>query len=141
MVRVTAAVLESGGRILIAKRPVGDPLAGYWEFPGGKIEEGEDPRVCLARELREELGVTAEIGDFLVHHVHRYPHVTIELLSYRATVQLGDIEVRDHEEVRWVLPEEFAEYSFAPADLATVRWLQEHAGGARHCPATAGPHP
>lgn len=132
MIRVTAAVIERDGRILIAKRPAGDRLAGLWEFPGGKIEEGEDPRVCLARELHEEFGITAEIGEFLVSHVHRYPHVEIELLSYRARHVAGDFDLRDHDEVRWVLPEEMDEYSFAPADLPTVELLQcraEEAGG------------
>ncbi len=124
MIRVTAAVLERAGRILIAKRPEGDRLAGLWEFPGGKIEEGESPRDCLARELHEEFEITAEIGEFLVAHVHRYPHVEIELLSYRATHVAGVFELRDHDEVRWVLPEELSEYPFAPADLPTVERLQ-----------------
>jgi 8-oxo-dGTP diphosphatase len=127
VLRVTAAVLESAGRVLIAKRPQGDRLAGHWEFPGGKIEDGEEPRVCLARELYEEFGITAEIGELLVSHVHLYPHVEIELLSYRASHLSGDFELRDHDEVRWVLPEELAQYPFAPADLPTVRLLREQA--------------
>ena len=124
MVRVTAAVIERGGQVLIAKRCQGDRLAGLWEFPGGKIEAGEDPLDCLARELHEEFGITAAIGELLVSHVHHYPHIAIELLSYRATHLAGDFELRDHDEVRWVAPEEMGEYDFAPADLPTVAFLQ-----------------
>jgi mutator protein MutT len=101
-----------------------DRLGGLWEFPGGKIEDGEDPRACLARELHEEFGITAEIGEFLVSNVHHYPHIAIELLSYRATHVAGAFELRDHDEIRWVSPEEMGEYAFAPADLPTVAFLQ-----------------
>jgi 8-oxo-dGTP diphosphatase len=78
----------------------------------------------LARELHEEFGITAEVGAFLVSHVHHYPHLSIELLSYRATHVAGEFELRDHDEVRWVRPEEMGAYEFAPADLPTVEFLQ-----------------
>ncbi|MHB8764301.1 MAG: (deoxy)nucleoside triphosphate pyrophosphohydrolase [Deferrisomatales bacterium] len=125
MVRVTAAVIERGGQILIAKRRPGDRMAGCWEFPGGKVEPGEDPRDCLVRELHEEFGVTAAVGELLVSHVHHYPHVAIELLSYRATHLAGAFELRDHDELRWVSPEAMDELPFAPADLPTVAFLQQ----------------
>jgi len=124
MVRVTAAVIECGGQVLIAKRRQGARLGGLWEFPGGKVEDGEDPRDCLARELYEEFGIGAEIGEFLLSHVHHYPHLSIVLLSYRAVHVAGEFELRDHDEVRWVQPEEMAGYGFAPADLPTVALLQ-----------------
>ncbi|MDW7712496.1 MAG: (deoxy)nucleoside triphosphate pyrophosphohydrolase [Deferrisomatales bacterium] len=124
MVRVTAAVIDRGGQILIAKRRQDARLGGLWEFPGGKIEDGEDARDCLARELHEELGIAAEIGEFLVSHVHHYPHLSIELLSYRAVHVAGEFELRDHDEVQWVRPEEMGAYEFAPADLPTVAFLQ-----------------
>lgn len=124
MVRVTAAVMERGGRILIAKRRQGARQGGLWEFPGGKIEDGEDPRDCLARELYEEFGIAAEIGALLVSHVHHYPHLSIELLSYRVVHVAGAFELRDHDEVQWVRPQEMGAYPFAPADLPTVAFLQ-----------------
>ena len=124
MVRVTAAVIECGGHILIARRHPGARLGGLWEFPGGKIEDGEDPRDCLARELHEEFGIGAEIGEFLLSHVHHYPHLSIELLSYRAVHVAGEFELRDHDEVRWVQPADLAAYEFAPADLPTVAFLR-----------------
>lgn len=127
MIRVVAAVIEKDGLVLIARRPEGDRLAGLWEFPGGKIEVGEEPQGCLARELREEFGITAEIGEFLLAHVHRYPHTEIELLSYRVAHVSGDFELRDHAEIRWVRPDELAAFPFAPADLPTVLLLRGEA--------------
>lgn len=124
MIRVTAAVIERDSTILIAKRRQDHPLGGLWEFPGGKIEDGEDPRACLARELQEEFGIEAAITDHLMTHVHNYPQATIELQSYRALHISGTFELRDHDEIRWVSPLEMLEYEFAPADIPTVHLLQ-----------------
>ncbi|MHB8762754.1 MAG: (deoxy)nucleoside triphosphate pyrophosphohydrolase [Deferrisomatales bacterium] len=129
MVRVTAAVIESSGQILIAKRRKGARLGGLWELPGGKIGDAEDARDCLARELHEALGIAAEIGEFLLSHVHHYAHLSIEFLSYRAVHVAGEFELRDHDEVRWVRPAEMGEYDFAPADLPTVAFLQSACAG------------
>jgi 8-oxo-dGTP diphosphatase len=124
MIRVTAAVIEHEGTILIAKRRQNRQLGGLWEFPGGKIEEGEDPRACLARELQEEFGIQAAITDHLITHVHKYPQATIELQSYRAVHISGAFELRDHDEIRWVSPLAMFDYQFAPADIPTVNLLQ-----------------
>lgn len=139
MIRVTAAVLEHDGLVLIARRPEGDRLGGLWEFPGGKIEPGEDPRACLARELHEEFGITAEVGAFLVAHTHRYPHVEIELLSYRAVHVAGAFELRDHDELLWVAPHELVDYEFAPADLPTVRVVEGWGETGRPLPDACAP--
>ena len=125
MVTITAAVIEKNGRILIAKRKAGMRLGGLWEFPGGKMEPGENPRECLRRELQEELGIEAEIGDLLVSHIHEYPHGTILLLSYRARHLNGDFDLRDHDEVAWVEPNEFGRFDIAPADLPTIQYLTD----------------
>ncbi len=103
-ITVTAAVLEKDGRILIARRKRGDRLADKWEFPGGKIEEGETPEACLRRELQEELGIDVSVGGFVGRSCHRYPHGEIELLAYRVTHLSGDFQLHDHEEIRWVSP-------------------------------------
>lgn len=117
---VTAAVLLREGRVLLARRPPGDRLAGYWEFPGGKIESGESPEDCLARELREEFGIEARVGDFLARSLHRYPEREVELLAYRVEHLSGEFELRDHDAVRWVLPEEIVPAELAPADRPLV---------------------
>jgi 8-oxo-dGTP diphosphatase len=122
-VAVTAAIVEKDGRVLIGKRRRGH-FAGRWEFPGGKVEEGETPEACLKRELKEELGVEVRIGPFLLSTVHAYSHVTIELLTYRAEILSGRIELNDHTEARWVPVGDLQEYDFPEADKAVIDELQ-----------------
>ncbi len=124
-ITVTAAVLEKDGRILIARRKYGDRLADKWEFPGGKLEEGETPEVCLRRELQEEFGIDVVVGGFVGRNVHAYPDVEIDLLAYRATHLSGDFELYDHEEIRWVHPADLHRYDFSAADIPIVKLLLE----------------
>jgi 8-oxo-dGTP diphosphatase len=121
-VPVTAAVIETDGRVLIGKRMAGR-FSGRWEFPGGKIEEGETPEECLTRELREELGIEARIGAFFLSTIHSYSHVTIELLTYRAEILSGAISLHDHTEVRWVAKTDLQDYDFPEADKAVIEKL------------------
>jgi 8-oxo-dGTP diphosphatase len=124
-ITVTAAVLEKDGRILIAHRKRGDRLADKWEFPGGKLEEGETPEVCLRRELQEELGIDVVVGGFVGRSSHRYPHEEIELMAYRVTHLAGDFQLHDHEEIRWVLPADLPSHDFSAADIPIVKLLLE----------------
>jgi 8-oxo-dGTP diphosphatase len=122
---VTAAVIEKGGRILIARRKKGDRMEGMWEFPGGKPEGNESPEECLARELREEFGIETQIGEFLVSSPYEYPHLAIELLAYRATYIAGEFKLNDHDEIRWVLPSELLRYDLAGADVPVAEVLMK----------------
>jgi 8-oxo-dGTP diphosphatase len=81
---VAAAILVEGGRVLLTQRKRGTHLEGLWEFPGGKVEDGEDPRDALARELREELGIDVEVGDIVDVTFHRYESKAVLLLFYEA---------------------------------------------------------
>jgi 8-oxo-dGTP diphosphatase len=128
---VTAAVIEKDGKILIARRKEGDQLEGRWEFPGGKLEPGETPEEGLKRELREEFGIETAIGEPVGSSSFAYPHLTIELLAYRATVLSGAIKVRDHDEIRWVLPEDLPRHDFCEADRPIVRKLLELDGSVK----------
>jgi 8-oxo-dGTP diphosphatase len=128
-IRVTAAVLVKEGRVLIARRSPGRARGGSWELPGGKIENGESPEACLARELREELGIEAKIGECLGSHCHAYPEIEIELMAYWATHLSGEIVLRDHDAVRWVTPAELYRYPLAPADLPFVEVIRKALGG------------
>ena len=85
MEKVTAAVIERNGKILIAKRKRSQKLGGKWEFPGGKLEPGETPEECLKRELLEELGIEAVIDHYLCANTFAYRHLTIKLLAYRVS--------------------------------------------------------
>ncbi len=120
---VTAAIMLDGDAVLLSRRPQGDPLAGYWELPGGKLEPGEMPQACLARELAEELGIEARVGELFTVSTHSYPHVTVRLLAYRIASWRGEFELRAHDEHRWVEPAEAMELPLAPADVPILEKL------------------
>ena len=124
LIRVTAAIIEKDGKILIAKRKTGDKLfAGLWEFPGGKVEEGETPEECMARELKEELDIEVEVGELITSNKHKYPHGIFELLAYRVKHVSGEMVLNDHEEIKWVTADEMSNYEFPPADLPIIKEL------------------
>jgi len=120
MIKVTAAIIEKDGKILIAKRRKNDPLKDKWEFPGGKIEPNETPEECLRRELREELGVDTRIGEFICSSKYEYSHISIELLAYRVYHLTGEFKTYDHEEIKWVVPSDLSSYDFPEADAPIV---------------------
>jgi 8-oxo-dGTP diphosphatase len=122
-VRVTAGIIEGGGKVLIGRRKPGKHMGGKWEFPGGKIEPGETPEQSLARELSEELGVSAKVGAFLCRAFFEGDGVSLELLVYRVDGVEGTPALREHEELRWVRPEELRSYDLADSDRAVVAEL------------------
>ena len=124
IIKVTAAILEKDGRIIIAQRKSSDHLSGKWEFPGGKIEPGETPEVCLAREIKEEFEIDVSVGSHLGSNVHHYHHISIELMAYRASWVAGTITMNDHCAYRWVSVNQLAEFDFAPADIPFVEMLR-----------------
>jgi 8-oxo-dGTP diphosphatase len=125
---VIAAVIERDGCILICKRKQGKQHSGFWEFPGGTLEEGETREQCLKRELQEELAIIAEVGDLICTSEYTYtPDWTIKLVAYRATVISGNFSLNDHEEIRWVKPADLANYDFPEADRPIVEILVKEA--------------
>lgn len=105
MVEVAAAVLQQpDGSFLLAQRPPGKIWAGYWEFPGGKIEPGETPRHALVRELREELGIEIETAHPWVTRVFTYPHATVRLNFFRVTAWSGELHPHEGQEFAWQMP-------------------------------------
>ena len=124
IIRVTAAILEKDRKILIAKRKIGDELfAGLWEFPGGKVEKGETPKECMARELREELDIEVEVGELITSNKHKYPHGIFELLAYRVKHISGKIILNAHDEIKWVTADEMSNFEFPPADIPIINEL------------------
>ena len=123
MIQVTAAVIRSGNRILLARRPSGSHLAGLWEFPGGKIEPGETPEQCLARERGEEFQVQAEVGAFVASSRFSYDHLEIELLAFEARLRPGTPALNSHEEIEWVPAANLLNYDLAPADIPIAQVL------------------
>lgn len=123
-VHVAGAVLVRDGLILAARRGEGKAQAGMWEFPGGKIETGETAEAGLARELQEELLSEAIVGEFITTTEHEYESVIVALSTYFCTLTGTEPTLTEHQEIRWMKPNELATLNWAPADIPTVRILQ-----------------
>lgn len=116
-VRVAAAVITRNGYFLITRRKRDAPLAGLWEFPGGKCEDGEPLERCLYREVLEELGVEIAEPKFLVDVYYEYPDSPpIHLSFFRCSIHRGTPRPLECMAFRWVKPEEFPKFDFPPAD-------------------------
>jgi 8-oxo-dGTP diphosphatase len=125
-VPVVAAVIRRGGRVLVGRRPAGGLSPGQWEFPGGKIHSGETPGAALARELAEELGVSARIGPPLGEARHAYaPERVVHVLFLAAAIDGGEPTPHHHSELRWVTPAELLELDLVAGDLAFAARLPE----------------
>ena len=127
MVKVVCGIIYKEGRIFIARKKQGKPLAGFWEFPGGKIEQHESPEEALQRELQEELGMRVSIGDFLGSNVHQYASKKIKLLAYTCLFIDATLALTDHDQIEWVLPEELIHYQLAAADIPFIDLINEKA--------------
>jgi 8-oxo-dGTP diphosphatase len=126
MKRVVAALIWKGGKILVCQRTRHQVMPLKWEFPGGKIEEGEQPRDALRRELNEELGIDAVIGDEVARIRHEYPnHSKVELRFFAVHEYSGGMENRIFREIRWAEPGELPKFDFLEADLTLVKDLAE----------------
>lgn len=132
---VSAAVVWWDGRVLLTRRMTGAHLEGLWEFPGGKVEEGEDPRDALVRECREECAIEVVVGDILDVTFHRYPTKDVLLLFYdcRLATEEGDdpvqhIGVADHD---WCEPSAIRGYDLPPPDEGVIRKIEARAAEIR----------
>jgi 8-oxo-dGTP diphosphatase len=125
-IAVVAAVIEDAGAFLVTRRPTGVHLAGLWEFPGGKIDEGETHAAALAREIREELGVDVTVHDLIFQTTHAYPERTVTLYFYRCRLG-GQPTPMLGQEMRWVARNELPSLGFPPADKDLIRLLSASA--------------
>lgn len=124
-VRVAAGVLrDAAGRVLINERPPGRIWAGWWEFPGGKLDAGETAAEALARELHEELGVTVQESSPLLRVRHAYGDRVVDMQVHRVTRWRGQPGSREGQRLAWVLPERLREYRLLPADGPVVTALR-----------------
>jgi 8-oxo-dGTP diphosphatase len=124
LVPVAAAVIVAqDGRVLLAQRPPGKAYAGYWEFPGGKIEPGESAREALARELREELGIVVHRSAPWLVQRYRYPHAHVELHFFRVVEWTGEPFGHDGQAFAWQVPGSFDVLPLLPANTSVMRAL------------------
>lgn len=121
---VTAGVMVRDGRVLVARRPAHKAEGLRWEFPGGKVEPGEDEASCLARELREELGVPVRVGAFVAEGRSRAGGRPLCLRAYRVELLEGEPRPLEHAALRWVWPRELAGLDMPEADGPIVAALQ-----------------
>ena len=128
-IRVVAAVIkalnENGDSIIFAtQRGYGD-FKGGWEFPGGKVEKGEMMRQALSRECMEELGIEIETGSIFIEVVHAYPDITVHLTLFNAQIISGEPQLLEHNDIRWITPEEISEYEFCQADEEILKKIKD----------------
>jgi 8-oxo-dGTP diphosphatase len=124
MKRVVAALIMRDGKLLVCQRTRHQTMPLKWEFPGGKIEEGEQPRDALRRELDEELGIQATIGDELARIQHEYPNGgMVELRFYIVRDYKGELENRIFKDIQWAEPKDLPRFDFLEADLTLVKNL------------------
>ena len=124
IINVVAGIIQNfDGRILLARRKPGSHLEGYWEFPGGKIEDGESAEASLERELIEELGISTKTGQFFAESVYTYDYKKIRLLAYFSTYLKGEFVLESHDQVVWVTVNEALGYYLAPADVPIMKAL------------------
>ena len=120
-----AALVDVDNRVLIARRPEGRSMAGLWEFPGGKVADGETPEEALVRELKEELDITVCLGCLapFTFASHSYEKFHLLMPLYLCRQWEGDITPREGQEVKWVRANRLADYPMPPADVPLIPWL------------------
>ena len=125
MINVVAAViLNEDNKILIAQRNFKKSQGGLWEFPGGKIEQGETKEQAIIREIKEELNIDIKVEKYLAEKVFEYPEKTINLIALKCKIMNGTISLNEHEDVKWISKSEIIKYNFAPADEFIVDMIK-----------------
>lgn len=130
---VAGALFDATGRVLIAQRPAGKHMAGGWEFPGGKLEQGEARFAGLQRELREELGIEAHSGEPLICYEHAYPGRRVRLDLWLVTRFSGEPQSRDGQALRWVELKDLDKVGLLEADKPMIPALQRVENWALGC--------
>lgn len=125
MREVTAAIIYRDSQVLIARRGPESKLAGFWEFPGGKVEKGETRQQCLERELNEELGVETEVGEEIAESEYHYDHGSFLIIAIEATLKSSDIVLKEHDRIEWVQLADLDKYKLAPADIPLAKSVRQ----------------
>src|SRR5512139_3315133 len=123
LIRVVAAVIQKNERYLITQRRPNAVLPLMWEFPGGRVEEGEQDADALRREVLERLGVEIEVGQLISFVSHPYEHYTVDLHLYECKLKSENLHAKAVNDFKWVTSSEFDQYTFTPADEASMSKL------------------
>lgn len=124
MINVVGAIIRNKeGKILIAQRNLNKNQGGLWEFPGGKIEEGETKEKAIEREIKEELDMDIKCESLFDEHAYEYPNKTINLIVLNCSMIGDSYRALEHEDLKWVTEDEMANFEFAPADVYFVQKL------------------
>ena len=122
-VKVVAAIIAQEGRIFATQRGYGEFKDG-WEFPGGKIEEGETPQQALVREIQEELDTEVEVGDLLGTVEYDYPTFHLSMQCFLCRIKSGRLNLKEHEAARWLAEDELDSVDWLPADIEVLEWIR-----------------
>ena len=121
---VVAALIRRGNQFMICQRPAHKARGLLWEFVGGKVEPGETKEAALIRECREELAVTVTVGEVFWDVVHTYPDLTVHLTLFDAVIAEGEPQLLEHNDIRWITPDEIPAYEFCPADVEILQQIR-----------------
>ncbi|MDO5558617.1 MAG: (deoxy)nucleoside triphosphate pyrophosphohydrolase [Oscillospiraceae bacterium] len=124
MTEVVAALIQKDSRFMICQRPADKARGLLWEFVGGKVEPGETKEQALIRECTEELDITVSVGDIFAEQIHEYPDITIHLTLFCCTILKGTPKLLEHNDLRWITPDEIAKYEFCPADTEILKLIR-----------------
>jgi len=129
-IHVSCAIIEKDGKVLSTQRSETMNMPLKWEFPGGKMNEGELPEECLIRELQEELGIEVAVNRALTPLTHQYPAFVVTLYPFICRITGGNFTLHEHKAYTWLPPEKLRELDWAEADLPLIEMLsEERAGG------------
>ncbi|MDF2540064.1 MAG: ADP-ribose pyrophosphatase [Herbinix sp.] len=124
IVKVVAAIIRDGEKILATQRGYGE-YKGEWEFPGGKVEEGETPEAALAREIKEELDAEIEVGEYFDTIEYDYPMFHLSMRCYWCIVKSGSMVLKEHEAAKWLTKETIDSVEWLPADITIIDKIKQ----------------
>ena len=122
---VVAALVWDGDKFMICQRPAHKARGLLWEFVGGKVEKGESKADALVRECKEELDIIVGPNDIYMELVHEYPDITVRLTLYNAVIKEGVPKLLEHNDIKWITPDEIPQFDFCPADEEILRKIIE----------------